>query len=101
MPKIERIYRRTESGARAYQSPNSGLPKHHRSILGLIDADTHSDLVRASLRPYYGDKQICDWLDQLHTLGFIDAQAVSSSPNALTGGFRVEDLRRAAQKKAA
>ena len=76
MPRVERIYRRTAAGLNALHSQDSGLPAEYRRILALIETETHSELLRASLRRY-PEKQVFDWLDELQTLGFIEAEAVS------------------------
>jgi hypothetical protein len=66
------IYQRTEAGLRAWHSPRSGLPGPYRSILGLMQTETHSDAILAGLSQYT-DKQILDWLAELETLGFIES----------------------------
>jgi len=76
MPRVERIYRRTAAGLNALQSQDSGLPAEYRRILGLIETETHSELLRTSLRRY-SEKQVFDWLDELQTLGFIEAEPVT------------------------
>lgn len=78
MAKTEQIHRRTDAGLRAYESQKSGLPSHHRSILGLIEGDTHSQLIRAILRRRYPEKQVLDCLDELQTLGFLESEAVTA-----------------------
>lgn len=87
MPRVERIYRRTAAGLNALQSNDSGLPAEYRRILALIDTETHSELVRASLRRY-PEKQVFDWLDELQTLGFVEAEPVSSKHDLdFTGSY--------------
>jgi hypothetical protein len=70
------IYQRTEAGLRAWRSPRSGLPAQYRSILGLIQTETHSDAILAGLG-HYTDQQILDWLAELETLGFIESLPVA------------------------
>lgn len=77
MPSMERIYRRTAAGLNALQSQDAGLPAEYRRILSLIETETHSELVRSSLRRY-SEEQVFDWLDQLQALGFIEAEPVTS-----------------------
>lgn len=100
MPRAELIYRRTEEGARAYENQDSGLPDYHRSLLGLIDGDTHSGLIRATLRRRYSEYKISDWLDELETLGFLESVPVTETHDLdFTSGFNLADLR--AMQKAA
>lgn len=100
MPKIEQIYRRTKEGSRAYTSQESGLPDYHRSILGLIEGDTHSDLIRKTLRRRYSEYKIFDWLDELQTLGFLESAPVADTHDLdFTGGFNIAELH-AVQKAA-
>ena len=100
MPKADRIYRRTDEGVRAYENQSSGLPNHHRSILGLIESDTHSELIRTTLRRRYPEGKIFDWLDELQTLGFLESEPVTARHDLdFTGGFNISELR--AMQKAA
>ena len=93
MPRTERIYRLTEAGLKAYESGSSGLPGHLRSILGLIETDTHSDFVRASLRRRYSEKQIFDGLDELVSVGFLESESASAKHDLdFTGNFTVDEL---------
>jgi hypothetical protein len=78
IPPDMSIYQRTEAGLKAWRSPRSGLPAQYRSILGLIQTETHSDAILAGLG-HYTDKQILDWLAELETLGFIESVAVASN----------------------
>ena len=100
MPTTERIYRRTEGGVRAYESESSSLLEHHRCILGLIETETHADLIRTTLRRRYPESKICDWLDELQTMGFLESEPVSARHDLdFTGGFNIAELR--AMQKAA
>ena len=94
MPKTERIYRRTEEGVRAYESPSRTLPTHHRSILGLIESDTHSDLIRTTLRRRYPEEKIREWLEELQVLGFLESEPVTATHDLdFTGGLSIAALR--------
>jgi hypothetical protein len=73
MVKLERIYRPTEAGLKAWQSVNSGLPAVYRRILGLIHNDTHTDVVRVGLRGRCPEEQIVEGLARLETLGFVES----------------------------
>jgi len=50
MGKLERIYRRTETGRKAFQDGDAQLSPEHQRILGLLECDTHSDELRKVLR---------------------------------------------------
>lgn len=50
MGKLERIYRRTEIGRKAFQDGDARLLPEHQRILGLLECDTHSDELRKVLR---------------------------------------------------
>lgn len=100
MPKTDQIYRLTESGLKAYESPISGLPAHLRSILGLIESDTHSDFVRTHLRRRYSERQIFEGLDALVTLGFLESEPAPAKHDLdFTGSFQLAEL--VGQRKAA
>ena len=67
-----RIYRRTESGRRALESERSGLPAGFRRILGLLENEIATAEFLREVREF-PIAQVLDWLDQLETLGFIEA----------------------------
>jgi hypothetical protein len=73
MTKLERIYRRTEAGLKAWQSPDSGLPAAYRRILGLIHHDMHTDVVRVGMRGRYPEEQMVEGLARLETLRFVES----------------------------
>lgn len=50
MGKLERIYRRTEIGRKAFQDGDPQLSPEHQRILALLECDTHSDEIRKVLR---------------------------------------------------
>ena len=67
-----RIYRQTDTGSKAWESPNSGLPPAYRRILDLLqDAACCDDIL--TRMPECRRKQVQDWLDELETLCFIEA----------------------------
>lgn len=68
-----RTYRQTDTGRKAWESRNSGLPPAYRRILGLLEAEAAcSDDILAGM-PDCCRKQVQDWLDELETLCFIEA----------------------------
>jgi hypothetical protein len=67
----DRIYRRTDAGFKAWESPDSGLPAGYRQILGVISTEINARNIRQAMRGH-SDRQVSDWLDELDTLGFIE-----------------------------
>lgn len=62
---------RSNSGQRAWECKNSGLPLRYRRILDLIASPTPVATLVSALSDYSA-KQVQDWLDELETLCFID-----------------------------
>ena len=50
MDKLERIYRRTEAGQRAWESEDPAISREHRRILGLLEDEMRWDEMRKVLR---------------------------------------------------
>ncbi len=46
----QRIYRRTDTGRKAFEDGDPRLSPEHLRILGLLEADTHWDEIRKVLR---------------------------------------------------
>ena len=85
MPNKKHIYRRTEAGLKAWQSPHSGLPAPYRRILGLIKAPSQMAELVAALTEY-PVKDIHNRLEELETLYFITTDDLSvSSPETPEG----------------
>ena len=68
----KRTYRQTDTGRKAWESGNSGLPPAYRRILGLVQATACSDDILAGMSDCC-QKQVQDWIDELETLCFIEA----------------------------
>lgn len=66
---------RSDSGQRAWESAHSGLPAYYRRILDVCGSPTPAAKLVEKLADY-SIEQICDWLDELETLGFIHASRV-------------------------
>jgi len=98
MSTADRIYQRTEAGEKAWESSDPDVPAEQRRILGLINGETHSDLLQNRLR-HYSAAQISRWLAQLETQGLLH-----SVPGAVehdldfTGNFTAAELRGEDQK---
>ena len=92
MTTSDRIYQRTDAGQKAWESHDPALPPEQRRILGLINGETHSDLLQNRLR-HFSVAQILDWLAQLERQGLLQ-----SVPGAVehdldfTGNFTVSEL---------
>jgi len=93
MSREDRIYQRTEAGEKAWESHDPGVPAEQRRILGLINGETHSDLLQNRLR-HCSPAQISGWLAQLERQGLLH-----SVPGAVehdldfTGNFTAAELR--------
>lgn len=70
MKKRDRIYQRTDSGSKAWESEKSGLPPAHRKILGLIDQATDSHEVIDNMSEH-SEEQVLAWLEELESLCFV------------------------------
>jgi hypothetical protein len=73
MAKLERIYRCTESGLKAWQSQDPALPAEDRRILGLIQRETHWDVMRSFLRRHWDRARLAD----LEARGWVVSEAVA------------------------
>jgi DNA-binding FadR family transcriptional regulator len=68
----ERIYRRTEAGAKALATNDPSFSEEHRRILGMIDG-THSDVLRTLLRQHSDFQRLAE----LEAKGLIAAEAAA------------------------
>ena len=50
MDKLERIYRRTEAGQKAWESQDPAISQQHRQILGILEDAMHWDEMKKLLR---------------------------------------------------
>lgn len=64
MDKEECVYRRTEAGLEAWQRQDPGLSPEHRQILGLLESDTHWDVVRKLLRSHADYRRFADLVER-------------------------------------
>jgi CheY-like chemotaxis protein len=76
----DRIYRRSAAGLKMLTSPDKTCPLEHRRILALIDQDTHSDVVRGSLRQF-PDALLADWLAEMEELGYLSSTLAENTQN--------------------
>jgi hypothetical protein len=93
MEKIDRVYWRTEAGARALTSGVVGIAEgEHRRILRLINGKTHFDVVRAFLLEY-ADADIYQWLSELERRGLIASIGATAEHNLdFTDSFNMATL---------
>src|SRR3981081_4640680 len=93
MSKAGRIYQRTEAGQKAWESRDPGLPAEQRRILGLINGETHSDLLQNRLR-HYSAARILGCLAQLERQGLLHSVPGAVEHNLdFTGNFTAAELR--------
>src|SRR3989442_4786721 len=93
MSTADRIYQRTEAGEKAWESRDPGVPAEQRRILGLINGETHSDLLQNCLR-HYSAAQIAGWLGQLEAQGVLHSVPGATEQDLdFTGNSTAADLR--------
>jgi len=84
MGSLERIYRRTDSGRKAFTDGDARLSEEHRRILGLLEADTHWDEIRKVLRRHADYQR----LSELEAEGYVVTFAARvESDLDFTGSF--------------
>jgi hypothetical protein len=92
MSTADRIYQRTEAGQKAWESRDPGLPAEQRRILGLINGETHSDLLQNRLR-HCSAAQVSGWLAQLERQGLLLSVPGAVEHNLdFTGNFTASGL---------
>jgi CheY-like chemotaxis protein len=98
-----RIYRMSTSGRRAWEKEDATVPAAFRRILGMLDAETHTDVMRGYLRRY-PDELILEWLAELEELGLVESRPDKASHDLdFTGNFKqpqpiAEDRKQLAQE---
>jgi len=60
MDKLERIYRRTDSGLKAWVTHDPAVSNEHRRILGLIHGDVQGVVIRTLLRRHADYLRLAD-----------------------------------------
>jgi CheY-like chemotaxis protein len=92
MAKAGRIYRLSTSGRRAWEKEDATVPAAFRRILGMLETETHTDVVRGHLRRY-PDQLILEWLAELEELGLVESRPDQSSHDLdFTGNFKLPQL---------
>ncbi|MEO8718106.1 MAG: response regulator, partial [Burkholderiales bacterium] len=84
-----RIYRLSASGRRAWEKEDRAVPAAYRRILGMLDLETHTDVLRGYLRRY-SDQLINEWLSELEELGLLESRPDKAAHDLdFTGGFKL------------
>jgi CheY-like chemotaxis protein len=92
MAKASRIYRMSASGRRAWEKEDSTVPAAFRRILGMLDTETHIDVVRGYLRRY-PDQLILEWLAEIEELGLVESRPDKAAHDLdFTGNFNIPKL---------
>jgi hypothetical protein len=95
MAGLNRIYTRTEQGARALEAQEASVRGGRRWVLALITSDTHLDGIRGTLHRYSED-EIGSLLAELEALGYIrSADGTSEHDLDFTGALSLAALRQA------
>jgi len=108
----DRIYQRTASGDKALASDDAPVPSDYRRILGVIEGDTHSDVIRGCLRQF-PDALLGDWLAELEEAGYVRSgpadpthdldfsKLLQSKPKGAAGTVTADKVRTETQARAA
>ena len=87
-----RILRVTDAGRKAWDTQDAKVPRDYRRILGLIETEAHSDVIRGYLRRY-PDKLIFEWLSELEDLGLLASAADAASHDLdFTSSLKLPEL---------
>ena len=94
-----RIYRRTETGRKAWDTQNSSVPLELRRVLGIITADMHSDEIRVRVGRYSEDG-LRDLLIDLESRGLLESQPEAAEQDLdFTTELNLSEVIAAASKK--
>lgn len=92
MTSASRIYRMSTSGRRAWEKEDLTVPAAFRRILGMLDTETHIDVMRGYLRRY-PDQLILEWLAELEELGLVESRPDKAAHDLdFTGSFKIPKL---------
>jgi CheY-like chemotaxis protein len=74
----DRIYSRSSTGSEVLASVDTAVPTDYRRLLALIEGETHSDVIRGSLRQY-PDSLLVDWLAELEEIGYVSSRPADTT----------------------
>ena len=87
-----RILRVTDAGRKAWDTQDAKVPRDYRRILGLIENEAHSDVIRGYLRRY-PDKLIFEWFSELEDLGLVESAPDAASHDLdFTAGLKLPEM---------
>ena len=82
----------SDYGRQAWKSEDPSVPTAYRRILGMLDTDTHSDVIRGYLRRY-PDALIFEWLAELEEIGLLESHPGEQAHDLdFTGSFPLPRL---------
>lgn len=70
---MQRIYRRTEAGDKAWNLQDAKVPADYRRVLAIVDPEAHSDVIRGHLRRL-PDRLLSDLLSEIEELGLLTSE---------------------------
>lgn len=70
---MQRIYRRTEAGDKAWELQDAKVPLDYRRVLAIVDPEAHSDVIRGHLRRL-PDRLLSDLLGEIEELGLLTSE---------------------------
>ena len=92
MANAGRIYRMTAAGRQAWESEDASVPAAYRRILGMVDTETHFEVLRGYLRRY-PDALIFEWLAELEEIGLLESHPGEQAHDLdFTGSFPLPRL---------
>jgi CheY-like chemotaxis protein len=74
----ERNYRRTAAGDEAFASEDTAVPSDYRRVLGVLEGETHFDVIRGRLRQY-PRALLEEWLAEIEELGYIESSPTEAA----------------------
>jgi CheY-like chemotaxis protein len=74
----ERNYRRTAAGDEAFASEDTAVPSDYRRVLGVLEGETHFDVIRGRLRQY-PRVLLEEWLAEIEELGYIESSPTEAA----------------------
>ncbi|TMI92518.1 MAG: hypothetical protein E6H00_02595 [Bacillati bacterium ANGP1] len=98
MAMLDRIYRRTWAGQRAWNAQARKVSPECWNVLGSIGSGAHAVVVRASLQSY-SEENIQEWLIQLEQIGLVESVPVLDENDLdFTGNFHLARIRAELEK---